>query len=118
MKIAKAITIFVFICTIAIWIYGKEVVKKQDTVPPVITSAIDELHVDAAAAADDAVLKEGLTASDDVDGDITEHIIVGTISQFKEKGVCDVEPFKVTRSLRDVFEVSENVGDYLERGKV
>ena len=98
------ITMFVFICTIAIWIYGKEVVKKQDTVPPVITSVIDELHVDAAEAADDAVLKEGLTASDDVDGDITEHIIVGTISQFKEKGVCDVEYV--------VFDSNNNVGRY------
>ena len=43
MKIAKTITIFVFICTIAIWIYGKELVKKQDTVPPVIISTIEEL---------------------------------------------------------------------------
>lgn len=104
MKIAKIITIFVFLCTIAIWIYGKEVVKKQDAVPPVITSSIDELHVDAAEAADDAVLKEGLTASDDVDGDITDHIIVGTISPFKKKGVCDVEYV--------VFDSNNNVGRY------
>ena len=104
MKIAKIITIFVFLCTIAIWIYGKEVVKKQDAVPPVITSSIDELHVDAAEAADDAVLKEGLTASDDVDGDITEQIIVGIISPFKEKGVCDVEYV--------VFDSNNNVGRY------
>ena len=104
MKIAKAVTIFVFLCTIAIWIYGKEVVKKQDAVPPVISSAIEELHVEAAAAANDAVLKKGLTASDDVDGDITEQIIVGNISPFREKGVCDVEYV--------VFDSSNNVGRY------
>lgn len=104
MKIAKTITILVFICTIAIWIYGKGLVKKQDTVPPVITSTVDELHVDAVRASDDVVLKHGLTASDDVDGDITEHIIVGTISPFKEKGVSDVEYV--------VFDSSNNVGSY------
>lgn len=104
MKIAKAITMFVFICTIAIWIYGKEVVKKQDAVPPIITSAIEELYVDAAEAADDAVLKKGLAASDDVDGDLTEQIIVGNISTFKEKGVSDVEYV--------VFDSSNNVGRY------
>ena len=104
MKIAKTITILVFICSIAIWIYGKGIVKKQDSVPPVITSTIDELHVDAATASEDAILKKGLTASDDVDGDITEHIIVGTISTFKEKGVSDVEYV--------VFDSSNNVGRY------
>ena len=104
MKIAKMITILVFICTIAIWIYGKGVVKKQDIVAPVITSTIDELHVDAAMASEDESLKKGLTASDDVDGEISEQIIVGTISPFKEKGVSDVEYV--------VFDSSNNVGRY------
>ena len=62
MKIAKAITIFVFICTIAFWAYGKEVVKKQDAVPPVITSTIDELHVDAHTGVEKAGLKKGISA--------------------------------------------------------
>ena len=104
MKIAKIITILVFICTVGIWLYGKEEVKKQDAVPPVINSTIDELHVNAATAAEEAVLKAGLTAFDDKDGDITEHIIVGTISPFKEKGICDVEYV--------VFDSSNNVGRY------
>ena len=102
MKIAKRITILIFICALGIWFYGKQEMKKQDTVPPVITSAISELHVDAAAG--EAGLKEGLTATDDVDGDITRHIIVGTISPFKEKGVSDVEYV--------VFDSSNNVGRY------
>ena len=102
MKIAKRITIVIFICTIAIWLYGKEVVKKQDVTPPVITSAIEELYVDVTIG--EEALKEGLTASDDVDGDITSEIIVGTISPFKEKGVSDVEYV--------VFDSSNNVGRY------
>lgn len=102
MKIAKWITVIIFICAIAIWIYGKEEIKKQDHVPPVITSTIDELYVDATTGEEG--LKEGLTASDDVDGDITENIIVGTISPFKKKGVSDVKYV--------VFDSSNNVGYY------
>lgn len=102
MKIAKWITMILFLCSVAIWLYGKGEVRKKDVVPPVITSAIEELYVDAAAGEEG--LKEGLTASDDVDGDITENIIVGTISPFKEKGVSDVEYV--------VFDSSNNVGRY------
>ena len=104
MKIAKGITILMFLCTVAIWLYGKETLKKQDMIAPVISSTINELHVDAVLFSDEAALKEGLTASDDVDGDITKDIIVGTISAFKEKGVCDVEYV--------VFDSSNNVGRY------
>lgn len=104
MKIAKAITILVFIVTIAIWIYGEGKARKQDTVPPVIVSEIEELHVNAAMSVKDEILKEGLTASDDVDGDITDQIIVGTISPFKEKGVSDIEYV--------VFDSNNNVGRY------
>ena len=104
MKIAKIATILIFICTIAIWIYGKAEMRKQDTVVPVITSTIDVLHVDARAGVAKEGLKEGLSAFDDVDGDITGHIIVGTISPFKEKGVSDAEYV--------VFDSSNNVGRY------
>lgn len=102
MKIAKLITILVFICSIAIWFYGKGEMKKKDNVPPVISSSINELHMDAAS--EGANLKEGLSAFDDIDGDITENIIVGTISPFKEKGISNVEYV--------VFDSSNNVGRY------
>ena len=89
MKIAKWMTIIIFICSIAVWIYGKKEMKKQDIVAPVITSTIDELYVDVTTGEEG--LKDGLTAFDDEDGDITENIIVGTISPFKKKGVSDVK---------------------------
>ena len=97
-------TILIFICTVAVWMYGKGEMRKKDTVPPVITSAADEMHVDAYAAAEETVLKEGLSAWDDVDGDITRQIIVGTVSPFREKGVSEVEYV--------VFDSSNNVGRY------
>lgn len=102
MKIAKWITIIIFLGAIGIWYYGQEELKKQDLTAPVITSSIDELHVDATLG--EAGLKEGLTASDDVDGDLTEDIIIGTISTFKEKGISEVEYV--------VFDSSNNVGSY------
>ena len=102
MKIAKWMTIIIFICSIAVWIYGKKEMKKQDIVAPVITSTIDELYVDVTTGEEG--LKDGLTAFDDEDGDITENIIVGTISPFKKKGVSDVEYV--------VFDSSNNVGRY------
>jgi hypothetical protein len=104
MKIAKRITILLFICTVAFWLYGKEQREKQDMTAPVISSTISELHVDASLAFDEYALKEGLRASDDVDGDITRDIIVGTISPFIEKGISDVEYV--------VFDSSNNVGRY------
>ena len=102
MKIARLITIFIFLCSIAVWIYGKGEMRKQDSVPPVITSSINELHVDASA--EEINLKEGISAADDTDGDLTGNITVGTISPFKEKGVSDVEYV--------VFDSSNNVGRY------
>lgn len=104
MKIAKRITILLFICTVAFWLYGKEQMEKQDVTAPVISSTISELHVDASLASNEYALKEGLRASDDVDGDITRDIIVGTISPFIEKGISDVEYV--------VFDSSNNVGRY------
>lgn len=102
MKIARIVTVLIFIGTIGMWLYGKGVMKKQDNVPPVITSTVDELYVDVTTGKDG--LKEGLSASDNVDGDITEDIIVGTISAFKEKGVSDVEYV--------VFDSNNNAGRY------
>lgn len=104
MKIAKIATILIFICTMVIWICGKVEMRKQDTVVPLITSTMDVLHVDARKGIEEGILKEGLTAFDDVNGDITEHIIVGTISPFKEKGVSEAEYV--------VFDSSNNVGRY------
>lgn len=102
MKIAKRATILIFISSLVIWGYGRSLVKKQDVTPPVISSESTEFHIDAANGS--SGLLEGLTAKDDVDGDLTANIIVGSISPFKEKGISDVEYI--------VFDSSDNVGRY------
>lgn len=100
MRIAKRITIFLFLCSVLLWIFGKEQVKKKDIVPPIISFDSEEIHVEAKSGEQE--LKQGLQAWDDVDGDLTNEIIVGTISPFSEKGVCKVEYI--------VFDSSNNVG--------
>lgn len=61
---------------------------------PVITVDGDMLEV--SVDADKAKLLEGVTASDAKDGDLTDKVIVESISKFSEKGVC-----KVTYSVCD-----------------
>ena len=102
MKIAKWITIIVFIGTLVIWGYGQEQVRKKDRIPPVITADADVLHIEASVGNDK--LLQGMQAMDDVDGDLTSQILIGTVSPFKEKGVSTVEYV--------VFDSSNNVGRY------
>lgn len=102
MKTAKRITILLFICSIAVWFYGKKQAWNNDVTPPVIHSEIDELHIDASG--EDHDLTQGLTAYDNIDGDVTQEIIVGTISPFTEKGVSKIEYI--------VFDSSNNVARY------
>ena len=61
---------------------------------PVITVESDMLEVPVDA--DKAQLLKGVTASDAKDGDLTDKVIVESISKFSEKGVC-----KVTYSVCD-----------------
>ena len=55
---------------------------------PVITCATDELHVSVNATEKDLLM--GVTAMDAEDGDLTDSIIIESISQFVEKGTCTI----------------------------
>ena len=54
--------------------------------PPVIEDSIKILHVNSDFTYDD--LYEGLTATDDVDGDITDQIMIGEISSLAENNTA------------------------------
>lgn len=56
----------------------------EDHTPPVITCEEDVITV--SASADDAELLKGVTAEDDMDGDITDSVRVSGITHFTEKG--------------------------------
>ena len=102
MKIVRVVTVAVFLLSVLIWGFGKYHAAKRDNTPPIIMSDSSEIHV--STKADEAELKKGLTAMDDVDGDITDSIIVANISQFTRKGVCKIEYL--------VFDNNNNVGRY------
>lgn len=80
------ITIFVAACAVLCWtLYS---VASRDSVKPQITDSVGSLHLNVSD--DRQLLMEGLTATDDRDGDLTDRIMVERISRFSELGVCQV----------------------------
>ena len=60
----------------------------RDAIAPVIIDSVGDLHLHVS---DDAtLLKQGLTATDDRDGDLTDRILVERMSRFSQPGVCQV----------------------------
>lgn len=102
MKVVKVITVAMFLLSVIIWGIGELHVMHQDNTPPIIKSDSSEIHV--STKADEDELKKGLTATDNVDGDITDSIMIANISHFFEKGVCKVEYL--------VFDESNNASHY------
>ena len=102
MRVVRVVTVAVFMLSVFIWGIGKYHALSQDVVSPVIVADSDEIHV--STKDDESELKKGLTATDNVDGDITDGIVIANISQFSEKGVCKIEYL--------VFDQSNNVGHY------
>lgn len=76
--------------------------KDEDTTPPVISSDSDVLEMSVNDPPEK--LREGLTASDDRDGDITDKLIVSDESFFFEPGKCTVKYL--------VFDAAHNYASY------
>lgn len=102
MKFIRVATIFVFIASTVFYAFGKQSTMRSDMTPPVITAESDSLELEAGS--DESDLLQGLTATDNRDGDLTSEILVGKVSEFIEKGTCTVEYL--------VFDKSNNVGRY------
>lgn len=76
--------------------------RNMDKTSPVITAESDQIQVSVADG--DAALVEGLQASDNKDGNLTDQIIIGKRSKFVHKGISEVTFL--------VFDSSNNVGSY------
>lgn len=76
---------FVSIASAAVFISEKLAVDKT---LPVIT--VEEEMIEVSLKAKDEELLKGVTAHDEKDGDLTDKIIVESISRFTEKGVCKI----------------------------
>jgi hypothetical protein len=60
----------------------------RDAIAPRIMDSVGDLHLKVSD--DDASLLQGLTATDDKDGDLTDRILVERMSRFSKPGVCEV----------------------------
>ena len=89
MKILRYGIIGVFVLSVIIYSLSfiMDLLKSDDTIP-VITSDREVLEVSCDYTTKD--LLEGLTATDEKDGDLTDDIIVGSMSRFTEAGECTI----------------------------
>ena len=80
MRIVQRLTILLFAMITVVFIGAKAYIYlKVDSTPPVISCDTDIL--DVRVGAPESQLLEGITAIDDVDGDLTSQIIVQSVSQ-------------------------------------
>lgn len=89
MKYLRAAAIGLFVAAIGLFVVSKvQVNMKTDPSRPVITCDADEIEVSVEYTEEQ--LREGVHAEDAEDGDLTDEIIVGEISQFIDTGVSYV----------------------------
>lgn len=81
------ILLFVAVSAVFWWMYVDEV-RNADTSIPVIS--IEQAMLEVSLNADDKELLQGVTAYDEKDKDITDRIIVESVSNFIDDGVCKV----------------------------
>lgn len=108
MRIVRTTVVIITILSFAL--FGvTEVIRlvNRDTTLPVITSDREVLEIPCDYTEEQ--LLEGLTASDEEDGDLTSQIIAGSFSRFIEKGVSNMtyvvfdsadQPAMLTREVR------------------
>lgn len=108
MRIVRTTVVIITILSFAL--FGvTEVIRlvNRDTTLPVITSDREVLEIPCDYTEEQ--LLEGLTASDEEDGDLTSQIIAGSFSRFIEKGVSNMtyvvfdsadQPATLTREVR------------------
>lgn len=88
MRYLRIATILIFVVACALLCWTLYTLQQQDTVAPKIADAVGDLHLSVSDDADK--LMQGLTATDDRDGDLTDRILVERVSRFSEPGVCQV----------------------------
>ncbi len=89
MRILRVVAVLLFVVTTALYVYFSVAEKiKTDNSIPVITLEEEVLKVGIDATNKD--LLKGVTAFDEKDGDITNKVIVESLSNFIEPGLCRI----------------------------
>ena len=83
MRYLRIGVVLLFIAALALYVLTLVNELQRDHTPPVIQSVNDV--VELSVSDDESRLLEGLTASDNRDGDITDNIIISSLSHFTEK---------------------------------
>ncbi len=102
MKLIKGLLVFFLLLTVILSIFSRIWQEKKKGSAPIINSSSDSLTVSCDFTRED--LLEGLTAYDAEDGFLTDSIIPGELSLFKEKGVCEINYY--------VYDSDNNCGRY------
>ena len=85
MRKLRIFSIIIFLLAAACFVfYRVQLTRSMDTEGPVIS--IEDERIIVPVGADDATLLEGVTARDEVDGDVTDLLIVENDSHFIETG--------------------------------
>ena len=85
MRKLRILSIIIFLLAAACFVfYRVQLTRSLDTEGPVIS--IGDERIIVPVGADDATLLEGVTARDEVDGDVTDRLIVENYSHFIETG--------------------------------
>ncbi len=89
MKILRWIIVLIFVIVTAVFtvFYVKEKTTTDDTIP-VIT--VEGEVIEVSFNATDEELLQGVTAYDEKDKDLTDKVIVESVSKFIEEGICRV----------------------------
>ena len=89
MRHVRRLTLAVFILSIVLYvIVGFRTKTDTDQKAPVITAETDTLEVNVGASEEE--LRQGLTAKDADNEDLTDKIMVGSVSKFIKKGTVNV----------------------------
>ncbi len=89
MKLYRLAVIVLFLAISGVFLYTYATERlTADTTLPVITLEDDVLELSVSAKAEDFL--DGVTAFDEKDGDITDKIIVESVSKFIKPGICKV----------------------------
>ena len=106
MRYLRWTAVIVFILSFALsCVVNIQYNAEQDTNPPTITSDTEELEV--SVESDQDALLQGLTAHDEKDGDLTDKILVASISRFLEPGTVRVKYV--------VFDSNHNAATYTRK---
>ncbi len=108
MRLARLILLIFFLITAGIFGWNEyQRISDEDTELPVITASSDMITV--TVDADDKDYLEGIKATDNRDGDVTDSVMVTSKSNFIEKGI-----FRVDYAA---FDSHNNVGTYSRKAE-